>query len=61
MPKRGEGLKVCTIFYLEHFVFMSWLIGAFDLVLRLAHTNFKMKSFTLLYNFSIFPRKHLLR
>ena len=30
MPKRREGQKVCRIFYLESFVFTSWLIGTFD-------------------------------
>ena len=28
--KRRGSIKVCRIFYLEHFIFMSWLIGAFD-------------------------------
>ena len=28
--RRGEEPKVCKIFYLERFVFTSWLIGAFD-------------------------------
>ena len=27
---RGEGKKVCRIFYLENFVFTSWLIEAFN-------------------------------
>ena len=33
-PSRAEGLKVCRNFYLllEHFVFMYWLIRAFDLL-----------------------------
>ena len=27
---REEGLAVCRIFCLWHFIFTSWLIGAFD-------------------------------
>ena len=27
-PRRGEGQKLCRIFYLERFVFTSWLIVA---------------------------------
>ena len=30
MPRRGEGPKVCRIFYLERCIFTSWLIEAFD-------------------------------
>ena len=26
----GEGVKTCSIFYLECLVFISWLMGAFD-------------------------------
>ena len=33
MRRGGEGPKVCRMFHLEHFLFTSWLIGAFDLSL----------------------------
>ena len=29
-PRGGEGPMLCIIFYLDRFVFTSWLLGAFD-------------------------------
>ena len=29
-PRRGKGPKRCITFYLERFVFTSWLIGIFN-------------------------------